>query len=340
MNRDEQIVAQDFSKVVKEDSAAEFLHQVDIFSQLTVPEINSIIARLHFIDIDGGETLFREGDEGNELFIVKSGKVAITIKLPSGRERELREFESGDFFGEMSIFENAPRSATCYAKQKSQLFSFHKKDFFELLESSPSIAITIMYRMSNITTERLRNTSEFLSDMVLWGEKARKRAITDELTGVYNRHFLEDSLENLFRTAKSRKRPISLVMVDLDHFRAINEYYGHKTGDRIILAVVDVFKKHLRKRDIIARYGGDEFTVIMPQTGLKEAQGIAEKICTAVARMDILKDPDCPLGRVTTSQGIAAYPDHAKDLKTLREKADQALYKSKEGGRNRVCCAG
>jgi len=320
-------------------STSDFLKQVDIFFLLSSKEMSLISERLKLIHVKNGETLFREGDEGNELFVVHSGRVAISIALPDSTQRVLREFSAGEFFGEMSIFENEPRSATCTAREASTLYALHERDFFELIEASPTTAIKIMYQMSQITTQRLRNTSEFLSDLVRWGETARKRAITDELTGVYNRHFLEKSIENLFASSKKRKRPLSLIMVDLDHFRKINEYYGLETGDRIILAVVEAFKKHLRRRDIIARYGGDEFTVVLPQTGMKEAEELAWKICREVRKLTILKELGGPVDMITTSQGIASYPENTEDIKGLREKADQALYRSKENGRNQVSTA-
>ncbi|MBN2322979.1 MAG: GGDEF domain-containing protein [Spirochaetes bacterium] len=320
----------------KETPVDDWLNHVGIFSLLADDEISLIRKHFKLIDIPAGEILFREGDEGKELFIVKSGKVAITIGLSDGKQRELREFSKGDFFGEMSIFENAPRSATCVAKERSGLYSLHVNDFFEIMERSPETSIKIMYRMSNATTERFQHTSEFLSDLVRWGEKARKRAITDELTGVYNRHFLEHTLEDLFKSSKDKKTPFCLIMVDLDFFREINKQYGHETGDRVILAVVEVFKKNLKEKDIIARYGGDEFCVVMPQTGPKEAENTSWKICREVEGLDVLKGKGGSMEKITTSQGIASYPESARDLKTLRQKADQALYRSKEAGRNRV----
>jgi diguanylate cyclase (GGDEF)-like protein len=210
------------------------------------------------------------------------------------------------------------------------------KDFFRLMKDRPSLAIKIMYRMSNITTRRLRRTGEFLSDMVLWGERARKRAITDELTGVYNRHFLEDALLNQFRMAEESGNPLSLVMVDLDYFRAINEAYGDEVGDEIILAAVQVFKKHMRAGDIVARYGGDEFTFLMPRTDREAARDVAETIREEVGGLDILKKRGGEISRITTSQGIASYPSCGGDLKTLMKRADEALYRAKELGRNRV----
>jgi diguanylate cyclase (GGDEF)-like protein len=313
-----------------------FLQTVDIFSQLTPEEIETIVECMHPLDIEAKTTIFQEGEEGRQLYIVESGKVAISIRLPNGAEREIVEFRSGDFFGEMSIFENAPRSASCSTKEKSRLLAMDDSDFFKLITEHPYTAIKIMFRMLNSITQRLRNTSEFLSDMVRWGETARKRAITDELTGAYNRRYLDEALTDQFESSKRDGSPFTLIMIDLDFFRDINESYGHAKGDEVILAVVQVFRSRLRKSDILARYGGDEFSVIMPNTTLEKAKVIAEAICRDVRQLEILKGMPDSIQKVTTSQGLSCYPENADSLEALRESADQALYKAKEAGRDRV----
>jgi diguanylate cyclase (GGDEF)-like protein len=319
---------------------AQFLGKVELFSLLTEEEVRSVMEFLRLIEIDEGEVLFREGDEGHELYIVKSGRIRVAISLPDGKQKDITEFVPGDFFGEMSIFENAPRSASCYAGERSTLYALRGSDFFRLMSDWPSLSIKIMYRMSTVTTRRLRNTGEFLSDMVLWGERARKRAITDELTGVYNRHFLEETLENQFRRARESGSPLSVVMVDLDHFRSINEQYGHEVGDAILVSAVRVFRSHLREGDIAARYGGDEFVFLMPHTPSDEAGAVAQRICSELGSMVMHRNPDGVSVGVTTSQGVACFPDHGNDLAALMKKADDALYRAKELGRNRVICAG
>jgi diguanylate cyclase (GGDEF)-like protein len=317
----------------------DFLRHVAIFSLLERRELDSLAGFLHVHEIDAGHLLFREGDEGNELFIVKSGSVAVSVGLGNGVEQQVAEFRAGDFFGEMSIFEDAPRSASCRIKEKSRLFSLHERDFFHLMANHPQIAIKLMQKMLTVTTKRLMNTSEFVSDMVEWGENARKRAITDELTGIYNRRFLEDSLGTYFDEARRAGRPLSLIMIDLDRFREINERLGHAAGDRVIVEAASVFKECIRERDIAARYGGDEFTIILPDTPLEDARNVAEGIRAKTAALPALKPPEGGSIRVTTSQGVASFPDHGGDVATVRGKADEALYRAKEGGRNRVVCA-
>ena len=315
-----------------------FLKSVDIFSLLSEGEIDEIRAHLEDINVEAGSVLFRQGDEGNELYIVRLGSVATSIDLPDGKSREIAVFKSGDFFGEMSIFENAPRSATCTAREKSELLVLHQRSIFRIIENHPTAAQKIMYRMLNITTQRLRNTGDFLFDMVQWGDKARKRAITDEMTGVYNRRFLDDSLNQYVDEARKNGEPLVLVMVDLDYFRQINELYGHETGDSVIRDVVGVFKNHLKNPNIIARYGGDEFTFLIPGFGPKDALGICDSIRTDVEKLETLSRFDGAIKKVTTSQGLACFPESAGDVDSLKKKADSALYRAKEEGRNRVVC--
>jgi diguanylate cyclase (GGDEF)-like protein len=315
-----------------------FLKSVDIFSLLSEGEIDEIRAHLEDINVDAGSVLFRQGDEGNELYIVRLGSRATSIDLPDGKSREIAVFKSGDFFGEMSIFENAPRSATCTAREKSELLVLHQRSIFRIIENHPTAAQKIMYRMLNITTQRLRNTGDFLFDMVQWGDKARKRAITDEMTGVYNRRFLDDSLNQYVDEARKNGEPLVLVMVDLDYFRQINELYGHETGDSVIRDVVGVFKNHLKNPNIIARYGGDEFTFLIPGIGPKDALGICDSIRTDVEKLETLSRFDGAIKKVTTSQGLACFPESAGDVDSLKKKADSALYRAKEEGRNRVVC--
>ena len=212
--------------------AIRFLSTVGIFSLLDSTEIPGVLARLSTKDLAEGDLLFREGEEGTELFIVRTGGVRVSLKLPDGSEHEIARMGPGDFFGEMSIFDSAPRSASCRACSPTSLYSLSKEGFSALVARKPRTALKLMYRMLNVTTQRLRDTSGFVSDMVTWGESARRRAVTDELTGVYNRRFLEDSLDGYLAEAREKGRPLSLAMVDLDHFREINEAQRPGSGGR------------------------------------------------------------------------------------------------------------
>jgi diguanylate cyclase (GGDEF)-like protein len=319
--------------------ALSFLSTVGVFSLLAPEEIERVAEHLSAVELAEGQVLFYEGDQGNDLYILADGAAGVSIRLPDGGTREIARFSAGDFFGEMSIFDDAPRSANIHALAKSTLYSLSRSAFTDVIAQHPEIALKLMYRMLNITTQRLRGTSEFVSEMVQWGESARRRAVTDELTGVYNRRFLEDSLGTYVAEAGEKGQPLCFVMVDLDRFRDINELYGQAVGDESIKSSARVFRSLLRERDVIARYGGDEFVIILPNTDPVQGTRLMNAFCAEVARIPLLKDMKGPLTTVTSSMGVAGFPLHAADLSGLRAAADAALYRAKEEGRNRVVCA-
>jgi diguanylate cyclase (GGDEF)-like protein len=311
------------------------LRQVEILSTLSDEELQVVSSFFHFCGYEQGEVIFREGDSGEEMYIVGLGKVGSSIRLADGTLHEVAEFGAGDFFGEMSILEKAPRSATCAAKEPSALFVLQGSDFYHLMDEQAALSIKIMNRMLDITADRSIRSSEFLSDMVRWGEEARKRAVMDRLTGLFNRRFLEEALQDHLQKAKRSGHPLSLIMMDLDHFREINQSYGAEVGDQLIQALVPVFRSTLRPDDVPARCGGDEFVILLPGTTSEEALALSGRICERVRCLDFFQKLGGPLRSVTSSQGIASFPQHASDFKSLWERADQALYRAKQMGRNR-----
>jgi len=162
---------------------------------------------------------------------------------------------------------------------------------------------------------------------------------TDELTGVMNMRGLTMAAEHIFRQAERYARPFSLLMIDSDSLKLVNDSLGHDAGDRLLKLTVQCIQHELRKNpmrqpDAVARYGGDEFLVLLPETPCSSAVGVAERI-----RKSMEATPITAHGQVmkaTVSIGIACYPDHGPDFESVLEKADQAMYASKAGGKNRA----
>jgi two-component system, cell cycle response regulator len=157
-------------------------------------------------------------------------------------------------------------------------------------------------------------------------EEAKSISLRDPLTWLANRRFLEMQLEKTFEAAKRSGQKLSLIMLDIDHFKSYNDVRGHQEGDRLLVRIAQILMAEMRKSDYIFRYGGEEFLALLPDTGLEMACDAAERIRGAVERG----------AGVTISLGVAVYRESMPDKETLVKAADRALYRAKEQGRNRV----
>jgi len=156
----------------------------------------------------------------------------------------------------------------------------------------------------------------------------------DELTGLDSRSHFMTRAEALLRRARLDKAPFSLFMIDVDHFKAINDNWGHSQGDRVLAAIAGICKQSLRPQDVIGRFGGEEFIVALPETHQKDARMVAERLQQKVSELPVMEA--MPDHRLTVTVGIAGVLDEDVDLDDLINQADQALYAGKHGGRNRV----
>ncbi|WP_165973684.1 diguanylate cyclase [Paucimonas lemoignei] len=170
-------------------------------------------------------------------------------------------------------------------------------------------------------------------------EVLRQQSIIDPLTGLYNRRYLDETLKRELARAVRHNKPIALIELDIDHFKKVNDTYGHDAGDLVLSLVSSELKAGIRESDLACRFGGEELVVILPECNREAALERAEKLRQAISRLDILHNGQ-HIGNVTASFGVAAYPEHGSEPEHLFRCADQALYSAKRNGRNRVEVAG
>ena len=190
----------------------------------------------------------------------------------------------------------------------------------------------------------LRGEAALVLDNARLHAKLRARAVTDALTGLPNHGFFQQRLEEeLHRADRRRGRgelaDLSLVLFDLDHFKDINDTYGHPTGDEVLRAVARTSSKVLRSADVLCRYGGEEFAIILPDTDGRNARRACERIREALGRLELTADDGRPLEPVTASFGVAPLGDRPADRAPLLARADEALYTAKRAGRDRIALA-
>lgn len=164
--------------------------------------------------------------------------------------------------------------------------------------------------------------------------KLREQSSMDKLTELYNRSYLDPFLDSEIDAAKKDHQQISVIMVDMDHFKEINDTYGHIVGDHVLTIFAQVVLKCIRKTDIIARYGGDEFIVVLPNTDTETARSVAERIREDVSEAYIPPIDGVVISSIHCSVGISTYPVHCDSKNSLIKTSDLALYMAKKSGRN------
>lgn len=165
-------------------------------------------------------------------------------------------------------------------------------------------------------------------------EKLREQANRDSLTGLFNRRYLEGTLERELARCKRENAPLTMLLLDIDHFKLVNDTYGHQAGDEVLRVFARALQESARTEDIVCRYGGEEFLLVLPKMPLNIALGRANQLLELFRQTTVeFEGKRIP---VTTSIGIAAVPDHAITVENLIRSADQALYRAKSAGRNRA----
>ena len=208
-----------------------------------------------------------------------------------------------------------------------------------------SIILTTYLRYFNVTESMVVGEGRALGAMfrVLTYrqryEELQKMVVRDPLTNVYNRGFFDEAIEKYVAFAKRAGRPLSMMMVDVDHFKRVNDTYGHAEGDRVLRMIAAAISSSLRVSDYVCRYGGEEFGILLPQTDLEQAALLAERIVAEVPNALAEGWRGAGTMSITVTIGVAEFPQDAADAAELVRIADRRLYEGKAAGRNRVAVA-
>lgn len=199
-------------------------------------------------------------------------------------------------------------------------------DFITKPFNIDQIKITVNKALETKRLQKLAQEREFYKQL----------SNSDEMTGLANYRYCSEMLQKEVERAYRYNRPLTLMMIDIDDFKACNDTYGHLAGDQVLKQIATLIKKTTRDSDLVARYGGEEFTVLLPETTEEEAQVVAERIRDAVAKFKFTTETNKPIGPLTVTIGLSTLPLRAATKRDLIRTADFALYQGKAAGKNKV----
>ena len=314
---------------INSDYQRTLLEGLELFRNVDASDVQDLLQRCDRRDIGNGELLLSPGEKNEHVFIVLSGRLNVHVSSPD--TPVIATIEPGSCVGEMSIIEDRDPSAFVIGAESSHLLVIHQNILWQMVNASHEFAKNLLV----ILSERVRSHNKVIAEGFGELRKFEHHAKTDALTGLSNRHAMDESFEREFRRCLRDEQPVSLVMIDVDNFKRFNDMFGHIAGDRALSAVASILKKQFRPRDLLVRYGGDEFAVLLPEVDAELAMVIAERVRAAVSGDTAASDDSLIQIPIKISMGVATL-GKSGNLSTLIRNADSALYRAKHAGRDKV----
>ena len=274
--------------------------------------------------LGAGQQLDEQGQA--RLYIVLRGQ--LEVEMPDGSTSAV---QAGESAGEQSVLDDGANLAVMRASGDSEVLAIDGDLVWTLIDQSNSLARNLLRLLSF----RVRAASAMLRRRHKLGEFYRQLSMNDGLTGLYNRAWLGDMLPKLVASAHRSHMPLSLIMIDLDHFKKFNDTHGHVAGDDALRAAASEIGAALRPSDYAVRYGGEELMVLLPETQPAMAVLVAERLCARMRTAVVFADMRQPLPHITASFGVAVLREGMSE-RALIDAADGALYRAKQAGRDRV----
>ncbi len=307
---------------------AEAFGHLDIFQGVDFNQIADLVSRCEMVNVNPHEVVLVEGRANHALYQIVSGRVQVTLNgVPNA---PIAACGPGSCVGELSVFSQRAATANVIACEPTRLLVIAEDVLWTLVKQCHPFACNLLQILSN----RVHDTNERLRNSIHAEQQSAKVARIDALTGLYNRRWLDEVLIREYQSCTAGDLPLSLMLLDLDHFKQLNDRYGHPIGDEVLRIVGLRLVNAMRNCGLAARYGGEEFAVLMPGIPLEHALREAEAFRAGFERDAIATTSGSV--RISVSIGVSSLAVSTSAKHLLRE-ADRALYRAKSAGRNRVC---
>lgn len=305
--------------------------QNQLFRGVDFTTVEYMLERCSVRNLDANEKLLQPDIPNRHLYLILAGRLSVHLGVQETSEHA--SLIAGECAGEISIVDGKHPSALVIASEPTRVLSVPQDTVWSLVDHSHEVARNLL----SIVAGRMRNDKNTL--IITQNKKAQfeHQASVDALTGIHNRHWMGDAFPRALHRCAFNNLPFAIMVADIDHFKRINDTYGHVVGDIALKAVASCMAENLRTHDLLVRYGGEEFAMLLPETGLENARVAAERLRAAIADREIRYNEIS--FRITISIGIAQ-TQHEEKLEILIGEADRALYRAKDLGRNRVEVSG
>jgi diguanylate cyclase (GGDEF)-like protein len=317
------------------------LRGVTILQGVALESVWGILSHCPVHEFEAERLVLSPDDAERTLYVVLRGTLRVYLEPPGARtshppfgaptgtlSASTAELMPGETVGELSVLQ--ARSANTYvvAATKARLLAISDAIFWRLVQASHEFAINLLVQLA----QQMRENDRQLSESVAQRRMLEREVTTDALTGLFNRRWLDQRLARFVERHRRNGTSLSVLMLDVDHFKRVNDEFGHATGDAVLVQVARTLLACLRPTDMSARYGGEEIAVILPDTDLGGAMVAGERLRKAIAA---LKPEHDPTRKITVSIGVATFTQD-DTAQTLLARADGLLYRAKDRGRNSV----
>ena len=275
------------------------LGRLKLFEQADIESIEGLMADCAVRELVAGQVLLSAGDRAHAMYLVLSGR--LRVAMPGGGDAII---EAGGNFGELALLEQKPVPGTVTADTLSQVVALDETRVWALVRASHAFAGNLLGAVG----ARLRGAPVAAPRA---GAGYRRNAALDVLTGLYNRKGLEDMLRRQIMRSSMNQQSLAVLLIDIDHFRRFNEEFGYAAGDQALHAIGQTLVNNVRPTDLVARYAGQQFAVVLPEADLYGARIVAERIRHAVSEAVVMMADDSILPPLTVSIGMAALAQFA-----------------------------
>jgi len=315
-------------KLLGTEQVSTILAASTLFKDVDLSAIASELEESRHLRVEAGQILLDPKEVNLNIYLVLSGELLVCLEPNVGNP--LVRVGLGDCVGELSIIDTNLPSAYVMSATTSQLLAISKEMLWRMIAREQHIAVNLLHVLS----QRIRESNVVLLGNLEIQREYRNKAETDSLTGLHNRAWFEEVFPRQLELCERIGQHASLLMLDVDYFKKVNDQYGHQNGDEALRHIGRLLLRNLRGTDLCARYGGEEMIVLMPGTEISQARLTAERLRESIGA-SLLSLPDGRQLKLTISGGIAQWQPGIV-LAGLINAADRALYHAKEGGRNQI----